>query len=174
MPSFSSTTSAASATTIRAAPRLPADCSSLITTQNVDLVLGYPLVGRVRGIVGIPEPKINRLERVTCQYGLPDPPPPGQSPVPLEISVSRYADEASAAARVNDTIESQRARGAAPSNVPVGGVNGTVLISADQRLLVAVAGPLTVAVSLAPGLADDRAADVLSDIGGQVITAVTR
>ena len=173
VPTFSATSSAG-ATSTSSRPRLPAECSGLISTQNLDLALRNPLVGRVRGIVGIPEPKINRLERVTCQYGLPEAPPPGQpAPVPLEISVSRYADEASATERVNDTIESERARGAAPSAVPVGPASGTVLISADRRLLVAASGAITVAITLAPGLADDRAAEVLSDIGGQVLTAVT-
>jgi hypothetical protein len=111
------------------------------------------------------------LERLTCQYGLPDGPPPPV--VPLEVSVSRYADEASAAERVQDTIESERARGAAPTTVPVGPVSGTVLVSSDRRLVVAASGSLTLAVTLAPGIADDRVADVLSDIGGQVLTAVT-
>ena len=173
VPTFSTSTSGPPTST-SAAPRLPADCGGLISSQNVDLALGQPLVGRVRGIVGVPEPKIKRLERVTCQYGLPDPPPPGAAPpVPLEISVSRYADEASAAARLDDTIESERARGAAPTTVPVGGVTGTVLVSGDRRLLVAASGAITVAISLAPGIADDRTADVLSDLGGRVLTAVT-
>jgi hypothetical protein len=157
-----------------APPRLPTDCGSLISSQNVDLALGQPLVGRVRGITGVPEPKIKRLERFTCQYGLPDPPPPAAaSQAPLEISVSRYADEGSAAARLNDTIESERARGAAPTTVPVGGVTGTVLVTPDRRLLVAASGPVTLAITLAPGIADDRAATVLADLGGRVLTAVT-
>jgi hypothetical protein len=173
VPTFVTSTSGAPTST-SAAPRLPADCAGLISSQNVDLALGKPLVGRVRGVVGVPEPKIKRLERVTCQYGLPDPPPAGAAPAaPLEISVSRYADEASAAARLNDTIESERARGAAPTTVPVGGVSGTVLVSADRRLLVAASGPITLAITLAPGIADDRITDVLSDLGGRVLTAVT-
>jgi hypothetical protein len=169
-------TTASSATTTSAGPKLPADCGSLLSSQNVDLALGQPLVGRIRGIVGIPEPKIKRLERVTCQYGLPEAPPaPGQpaAPVPLEVSVSRYADEASATERVNDTVESERSRGAAPSTVPVGPVSGTVLVGSDLRLLVASSGELTLAISLVPGLADDRLAEVLADLGGQVLTAVT-
>ena len=162
------------ATATSAVPRLPADCGGLITAQDVDLALGQPLVGRVRGVVGVPEPKINRLERVTCQYGLADAAPGAAAPVPpLEISVSRYADAASAAARVNDTIEAERARGAAPSTVPVAGVSATVLVGADKRLLVAVSGAITLAITLAPGVADDRAADVLAALGGRVLTAIT-
>jgi hypothetical protein len=173
VPTFPSA-STALATTTSAAPRLPVDCGGLITAQDVDLALGKPLVGRVRGVVGVPEPKINRLERVTCQYGLPETPPGAPAPPPpLEISVSRYADAASATARVNDTIEAERARGAAPSTVPVGGVSATVLVGADKRLLVAASGAITLAVTLAPGIADDRVADVLADLGGRVLTAVT-
>ena len=174
VPTFSGPATSSAPATTPAGPQLPADCGGLITSQNVDLALGRPLVGRVRGVVGVPEPKINRLERVTCQYGLPEVPPPGPAPpVPLEISVSRYADEASAAERVNTTIETERAAGAAPSTVPVAGVTGTVLVSADKRLLVAVSGALTLAITLAPGLVDDRAADVLADLGGRVLTALT-
>ena len=172
VPTFSSTSSSA-ATSTSSAPRLPSDCGSVISTQNIDLALGQPLVGRVRSIVGVPEPKIKRLERLTCQYGLPEAPPPGPATVPLEISISRYADAASAAERLDDTIESERARGAAPATVPVGPISGTVLTSADRRLLVAASGALTLAITLAPGFADDRVADVLSDLGGQVLTAVT-
>ena len=171
VPTLSTTTPAKPTSTNRPA-KLPGDCGSLLSTQNVDLALGRPLVGRVRGIIGVPEPKINRVERLTCQYGLPENPPPPSQPVqvPLEVSVSRYADEPSAAARVNETIESERARGAAPTNVPVGPVTGTVLVRADRRTLVAATGAITLAITIAPGLVDDRVADVLSDLGGQVIT----
>jgi hypothetical protein len=173
VPTFPSTSSTkAPATSTSAARTLPSDCGSVLPSQNVDLALGAPLVGRVRGVVGVPEPKINRLERVTCQYGLPDPPAPG-APPPLEVSVSRYADEASATERVADTVQSERNRGAAPTSVPVGPVTGTVLVTPDRRLLVASSGAVTVAITLAPGLADDRVAEVLSNLGGQVITAVT-
>lgn len=176
VPTFASsaTSASAAAPTTSAGPTLPGDCGSLLNTQNVDLALGAPLVGRVRAIIGVPEPTIKRLERVTCQYGLAEP-VPGQpaAPVPLEVSVSRYADEASATERVGETVESERARGAAPSAVPVGPVQGTVLVSPDRRLLVAAVGPLTVAITLVPGLADDRVAEVLADLGGQVLTALT-
>lgn len=172
VPTLASTTPTTT-TAVRVA-KLPGDCGSLLTSQQVDLALGQPLVGRVRGIIGVPEPKINRLERLTCQYGLPDnAPPPGRpQPVPLEVSVSRYADDASAARRVDDTIESERAQGAAPSTVPVGPVTGTVLLRKDRRTLVAASGAVTLAVNIAPGLVDDRVADVLTDLGGRVLTAL--
>lgn len=176
VPTFAATTPAVAAPTTSAAPRFPSSCGGLISTQSVDLAIGQPVVGRVRSIVGVPEPKINRLERLTCQYGLPEQPPaPGSPPpaVPLEISVSRYADDASAAERVNDTVESERARGASPTTVPVAGVTGTVLVTSERRMLVASAGAVTVAITLLPGLADDRTAEVLSDLGGRVLTAVT-
>jgi hypothetical protein len=176
VPTFVSPTTAASSTaTTSAGPSLPAECGALLNSQNVDLALGVPLVGRVRSIVGVPEPAIKRLERVTCQYGLPEAPPPaGQPvPVPLEISVSVYADEASATERVADTVQSERDRGAAPTTVPVGPAEGTVLVTADRRLLVASSGVHTVAVTILPGIVDDRVAAVLADIGGRVLTTIT-
>lgn len=148
----------------------------MLSVQTIDVALGRPLVGRVRSIVGVPEPNINRTERLTCQYGLPEPPPPpGQaSPVPMEVSISVYGDEASAQERVAATIDSERGRGATPSTVQVGPADGTLLVTADTRLLVAVDGPITLAISVAPGVADDRLEEVLADIGGQVLEALAR
>lgn len=148
----------------------------MLSVQTIDVALGRPLVGRVRSIVGVPEPNINRTERLTCQYGLPEPPPPpGQaSPVPMEVSISVYGDEASAQERVAATIDSERGRGATPSTVQLGPADGTLLVTADTRLLVAVDGPITLAISVAPGVADDRIEEVLADIGGQVLEALAR
>src|SRR5215204_4275092 len=121
VPTFSSTSSSVTPTTTAGPTRaLPADCGSLLPTAQIDLVLGRPLVGRVQAITGIAEPKIKRLERFTCRYGLPEGPLPEGAPIPLEVSISRYADDASAAERLTDTVEAERARGAAPSEVPTG------------------------------------------------------
>lgn len=136
-------------------------------------MLGRPLVGRVQAITGVAEPKIKRMERFTCRYGLPEGPLPPGAPIPIEVSVSRYADEASATERVTDTVESERARGAAPSPVPAGPVQGTVLVTSDRRLLVAANGPVTLAISMVPGVADDRLNEVMSELGGRVLTAVS-
>jgi len=174
VPTFSATPStAAPSTTAPPTRTLPADCGSLLPAGQIDLVLGRPLVGRIQAITGVAEPKIKRLERLTCRYGLPDGPLPPDAPIPLEVSVSRYADEASATERITDTVESERARGAAPSSVPAGPVQGTVLITPDRRLLVAANGPLTLAISVAPGVADDRLNAVMSELGGRVLTTVS-
>ena len=135
-------------------------------------MLGRPLVGRIQAITGIAEPNIKRLERLTCRYGLPEGDLPADTPIPLEVSVSKYADEASAAERISATVEAERARGAAPSEVQAGPSKGTVLVTTDRRLMVAANGPVTVAVSMAPGLADDRVNEVLGELGGIVLAAV--
>jgi hypothetical protein len=174
VPTFSSTSATAAPTTTAPPTRtLPPDCGSLLPTDQIDLVLGRPLVGRIQAITGIAEPKINRLERFTCRYGLPEGELPPDAPIPLEVSVSRYADEASAAERVTDTIESERARGATPSSVPAGPVQGTVLVTPERRLLVAANGPVTLAISMAPGVADDRLNEVMTELGGRVLTTLS-
>ena len=175
VPTFSSSSASGGPTTTSGPPAraLPADCGTLLATQQIDLVLGKPLVGRVQGITGIPEPKINRLERFTCRYGLPEGPLPEGAAIPLEVSASKYADETSASERLTDTIEAERARGAAPSEVPTGPVQGTVLVTPDRRLLVAANGDVTIAISMAPGLADDRVNEVLSDLGGRVLATIS-
>ena len=171
VPSFAST-SATPTTTAPPTRALPADCGSLLPTAQIDLVLGRPLVGRVQAITGIPEPKIKRVERFTCRYGLPEGPLPPGAPIPLEVSVSRYTDDASATERVTETIELERARGAGPSEVQTGPVKGTVLVTPDRRLLVAANGPMTLAITMAPGIADDRVNDVLADLGGRALAAL--
>lgn len=173
VPSFESTTGSAAPTTT-AGPRLAQECSGLVSVQTIDLALGAPIVGRTRSVVGVPEPGINRLERLTCQYGLPEPPPPPGTPVvpPLEISVSVYGDEASAQERIGATIEGERGRGAAPSTVQLGPADGTLLVTNDSRLLVAVDGPVTLAITVAPGVVDDRIADFMADLGGQILESL--
>lgn len=172
IPTFDSTSTTAAPTTSAPTRTLPADCASLLSTAQIDLVLGRPFVGRVQAITGIPEPKIKRLERFTCRYGLPEGPLPPGALIPLEVSVSRYADDASATERVTETIELERAHGAAPSEVPTGPVHGTVLVTPERRLLVAANGAITLAVTMAPGIADDRVNDVLADLGGRALAAV--
>jgi hypothetical protein len=174
VPTFGSPSSTpAPSTTATPTRTLPADCGSLLPTVQIDLVLGRPMVGRVQGITGVAEPKIKRLERFTCRYGLPEGPAPPDAPIPIEVSVSRYADEASAKERVTETVESERARGAAPSAVPTGPVEGTVLVTPDRRLLVAANGTVTLAISMAPGVADDRLNEVMAELGGRVLTTVS-
>lgn len=174
VPTFSTTTPPSKPpTSTTPAQALPGDCRSVLPTSQIDMVLGKPLVGKTSSIVGVPEPKIRRLERLTCRYGLPAKPPKKPTPIPLEISISRYADETSATERVGVTVEGLRASGAAPSTVQVGPVEGTILVSDDERLLVAVDGTLTLAISMAPKVADDRLEDVLAELGGRVLTALT-
>ena len=56
--------------------------------------------------------------------------------------------------------------------MPTGPVQGTVLVTPDRRLLVAANGPVTLAITMAPGIADDRVNDVLADLGARALAAL--
>jgi hypothetical protein len=180
VPTFAPSTSAASSTTARP---LPTDCQDLLPAGLLDAVLGKPLVGRIHSVTGVAEPNIGRVARLLCQFGLPDPPlpdptlpgapapPPG--PVPLEIGISTYTDTARAQARLADTVQSERALGAAPTQVTLGGQPGLLLVRAGQWLLAASSSVYTLTITVAPGVLDDaRVPAVLADLGGRVLAAI--
>jgi hypothetical protein len=48
-----------------------------------------------------------------------------------------------------------------------------VLVSSTSRLLIAANGPITIAISMAPGVADDRINDVLSELAGRVLATLS-
>jgi hypothetical protein len=140
------------ATPTPSAAPLPASCGELLPLLDLDQALGFPLVGRTAYIEGVAEPKINRLGRVTCRYGLQTLPGNKTSPPRMELGVSVYTDAESATKRVDATVLDARSRGAAPKQVQVGGHPGTVLLGAGFQELVVAADTRTLALSFAGGL----------------------
>jgi hypothetical protein len=119
---------------------------------DLDQALGFPLVGRTAYIEGVPEPKINRLGRVTCRYGLQTLPGNKTSPPKMELGVSVYTDAESATKRVDATVLDARSKGAAPRQVQVNGRPGTILLGAGVQELVAAVDTRTLALNFARGL----------------------
>jgi hypothetical protein len=133
------------------AAALPDSCGDLLPILDLDQALGRPLLGRTDYIEGVPEPKIKRLGRVTCRYGIRTvlgkrPPPP-----PLEVGVSAYADAAAATDRVETTVIASRSEGAGPRTVQVAGMAATALLGKSPLLVFAV-DTRTLAVTFGPGL----------------------
>jgi hypothetical protein len=128
-----------------AAP-LPDSCSEILPILDLDDALGTPLVGRNAYIRGVPEPKINRLGRVTCRYGLRPLPHNKTSPPRLEVGVSVYTDAGSAAKRVESTVTAARSEGASPRQVQVGETPATALLG-PRPLIVFAVDTRTVAIT---------------------------
>ena len=86
--------------------------------------------------------------------------------MPLEIGISGYADAGSAQSRIAFTVDEQRGQGAAPSDVTLGGVTGTALVSPASAMLIFGKGTTTVAITITKdAVAADKAKDVLTKLG---------
>jgi hypothetical protein len=150
-PSASATTTASAAPSATATvAALPETCDDALPLLDLDRALGTTLVGRTSYIEGEPDPKINRTGRMTCRYGIPV----GRAGSHrLELSVSTYTDEASAADRVEVTVLSARQQGARSAEVRVGGEQGFLLTRGGIRpTLVVASGTRTVALTVANGV----------------------
>ncbi len=150
-PSASATTSASATPTPTAtAAALPETCDDALPLLDLDRALGTTLVGRTTYIEGAPDPEINRTGRMTCRYGIPV----GRAGSHrLELSVSTYTDEASAADRVEVTVLSARQQGSRSAEVRVGGEQGFLLTRGGIRpTLVVASGTRTVALTVANGV----------------------
>jgi len=151
-PSGTSTGSAvATATPTPSAAPLPEACSEILPLVELDQALGKPLVGRTSYIRGVPEPKINRLGRVTCGYGRRPLPGNKTGPPQLEAGVSVYTDADAAAKRVESTVLAARSEGAVPKQVTVAGKPATVLLG-PSPLIVVADDTRTVAITFTKGL----------------------
>lgn len=129
------------------------ECPSVLPISALEQVMGVPVIGKTEFVVGVPEPSIDRISYLNCRYGLGDKVEGAPDPVPqVEVGVSAYGSPASAAARVQGTIEAYRGQGATQSSVPVGGESGTVLIGSGEPTLVVASGNKTVAVTVISAL----------------------
>jgi hypothetical protein len=150
-PSPSTTGSASGSGSVTPTPTpspapLPASCSEILPILDLDEALGSPLVGRTAYIRGVPEPKINRLGRVTCRYGLRPLSQNKTTPPRLEVGVSVYTDAAAATKRVESTVVAARSEGASPRDVQVAGKPATALLG-PRPLIVLAAETRTVAIT---------------------------
>ncbi|MBI3688949.1 MAG: hypothetical protein HY241_16715 [Actinobacteria bacterium] len=140
---------------------LPASCPDILSLDDLDHAVGRFLPGRTVYIKGQGEPKIGRIGRVTCRYGVHS--SGTATAVPVEVGLSSYADAAAAAHLIQRTVDQQRDAGASQSDVTVGDTPATVLLAADSSSLVLARGALTVAVTITKEVAPaDGAAAVLT------------
>lgn len=155
-----------------AAAPIVGECGSVLPISALEQVMGVPVIGMTAFIVGTPEPDIDRISYLNCRYGLADPVAGQPDPVAqVEVGVSAYGSPASAAQRVQGTVEAYRGQGAAQSTVAVGTASGTVLIGSGEPTLVVASGNKTVAVTvLAALLPADKRDAILAGIAQRTLT----
>ena len=176
-----------------ATQKLPAGCASVLSTTELDKILGHRLTGTTRPIRGVAEPRIGRTGRLTCQYGIetkshptrPGAPSGGPSAtgstapdtdqstggvVPVELSLSTYRDRDAASQRVDFTIHEAQATGASATDATVAGVSAILLTDRSQSTLVLSYDRMTLALSLAGRVVPrGRIAPVATEVGGVVM-----
>lgn len=112
--------------------KLPSTCADVLATVEVDKALGKQLDGKTLFIEGEAEPKIGRLGRVTCSYGVKK----GQKSPPVLATYFLYETEQDASDRVESAVNSTRAAGNKTTDIKVGLVPATLLIESKQITLV--------------------------------------
>lgn len=134
---------------------VPATCSDLLTTTEVQEVLGVRLPGTTTYLLGEPEPGVGRTGRVTCGYGVtPATATAGASDPLLEVTVATYVDPASASARLAVAGDAGQAAGAVVGTAVVGGIEAVLVSGPADTTLVAVVAARTYVLTLVPGLLD--------------------
>lgn len=147
---------------------IPKTCGGLATITEVTDILGAAVTGQTLPIVGVPEPKIGRVARIDCYYGVPD--GKAVADAVVAIGLANYSDEAAAKRRMSSTVDAEREAGAKASDVPVGSDRG-VLLTGAKRTLVAVRGKNTIVVAvLAELVPDERAGSLIGRLADHALT----
>ncbi len=164
--------SSLSASPSPSASPIAGECASVLPISALEQAMGFPVIGRTEFIVGTAEPSIDRISYLNCRYGLADPVEGQPAPVPqVEVGISAYGSPASAADRVQGTIDAYRGAGATQSPVPVGALTGTVLIGSGEPTLVVASGNRTVAVTVVAALLPAERRDaILAAVAQRALT----
>ncbi|MCW0215969.1 MAG: hypothetical protein OJJ54_21695 [Pseudonocardia sp.] len=114
---------------------LPDDCATLLSADDF-AALGAQPVGSVtlRTVRGIPEPSVNRTERVACSYS--GTAGPAKARKLLDLNVGRYTD--ATAASKQWTLNTAAERDGSPSRDLVLGSASAVLIERRTESVLAV------------------------------------
>ncbi|MEU4742856.1 hypothetical protein AB0G02_20655 [Actinosynnema sp. NPDC023658] len=163
-------------TTITRVPQMvdrpvPDDCELVVPVEALHQRLGRELPGELKTIIGIPEPSLARTAKIDCYYGVPKGQDLGAAPV--VIGLANYGDEASAAARVDESVAAERQDGATVSEVDVGKKKGKLVSAKDERLVMGHLGKTTYVARAKVGvLPDDLVGIFLSSIAEQSMIPV--
>ncbi|WP_367137105.1 hypothetical protein [Saccharothrix sp. HUAS TT1] len=150
---------------------LPDDCEIVVPVEVLNQRLGRELPGELKTIIGIPEPSLGRTGKIDCYYGVPEKQQLGAAPV--VVGLATYADEATAAGRVAESVALERQDGANVMEVDVGKRKGSLIMSKDERLVIGSLGKTTyVARAKLDVLPDDAVGAFLAAVAQQSMTPV--
>lgn len=161
LPTFSAsdTTSAGAA-----APRigLPEDCARFLTPDDLGAIFARPLGSTaMRTIKGLPEPTVNRTERVGCRYSASG---PGGGNTLLDMNLGRYVDAAAATRQWQLNTNAERSDGQS-RDLSIGTAKAVAIERRAETVLAVVYGVDTLTFVLpasarAPGPPVDRLVDL--------------
>jgi len=154
-----------------AKPTLGGTCDSLLPATNINLAVGQPLVGRTSFVVGLPDPKIERLAYLNCRYGVAAPARGKPAVAKVEIGLSLYASDIRAQTRVQGTIDDFTGLGAKQAQVRVDKYLATILTGYQRPTLVVAAGPRTVAITVDPKLFGSARTKVMVALAKEALDA---
>lgn len=172
IPTFPVPSSAVAPTPAGGARRtlLPQDCEQVLSHTMVPALLGLPLDSvEVHTTIGVPQPNVQRLERVTCRYDRAG--TPGEL---LEFTMSAYTEDAAARSHtaINLTAEQKSAGGPGESS-PIGSAAGTYFVDGPQRILVVSYGRSALTVILQHGVVgEDAERSVVMDLAQRILPAL--
>ncbi len=168
VPTFSATTTTP-APVVPVKAGLPTRCKDLLNGQQLDAVLGLPLSGVVRTVLGQPSPSVGLNGRITCSYGIPSP----SGGYALQLSAETYRDDAAAAARTPVNVDALRAPGVNPIPITIGPTTAMYLPLPDGPFLIASTGIYAVSVTLGPtSFTPDKAPAAAAEVAAMVLTRV--
>lgn len=166
VPTFdASATSAPTGPGAPVATGLPADCTRILTPEDLAALFGRPLGSvAVRTTVGAGAPSVGRTERTTCSYTGAG----GERGRLLDMVAGRYTDADAAAShwRVNAAAEDGEAR-----DLPIGAAPGVLVERPGEAVLLVVNGADTLTLVLPDGVrvGDRTGADLLADLAQRVL-----
>ena len=148
---------------------LPTSCKDLLNGQQLDAVVGLPLSGVVRTVLGQPSPSVGLTGRLTCSYGIPAP----SGGYALQVSAETYRDDAAAAARIPVNADALRSPGVDPLPIKIGPTTAMYLPLRDGPFLITSAGIYSVSVTLGPTSFDPaKAPAIAAAVAALVLTRV--
>jgi len=152
---------------------LPDDCAQLMSVEQAGALFAQPLGAvSVKTVRGIPEPSVQRTERVACTYRATGQGDTG--PVLYQLNIGRYTDAAAASQQWRANTNAERGDAMSSKDMTVGDAPAVLVERPDESTLAVSYGVDTLTFVLpkaAPGQ-NRPAAEALPDLAQRIIPAL--
>jgi hypothetical protein len=141
---------------------LAEDCGTLLAPDDLGALFARPIGSTaLRTIRGVPEPSVNRTERIGCRYSASG---PGGGNTLLDINIGRYTDAAAAKRQWQLNTNAERSDGRS-RDLAIGAAPAVAVERGTETVLAVVYGVDTLtfvlpAAARAPGAPVDRLVDL--------------